>query len=139
MVAVILAVPDDTAVTSPDPLTVAIPAALECQASGLRARTADSAFVTVATSCCVAATSRIAVVGAIAIACGIVSGTVMTTVFDVTAGLVIVAVTLVEPGATAVTRPELLIVATDGLLECHALTLCAKTTPLVLVTTAAIC
>jgi hypothetical protein len=118
IVAVIVAVPGATAVTSPVALTVATPGALDVQLAGPRpARVAPPASRAVAVSCWVAPTATVAGVGVTAtLATGAGAGCA-TEIVAVPVTVPSAAVIVAVPAATAVTRPVALTVATPGALD----------------------
>jgi hypothetical protein len=105
LVAVMVADPVATAVTSPEPFTDATPAALDVHVIARPVTTAPAASRKVAVNCCVCPTVGAAVVGVtatVATGAGGAAGTVMVAV-PVRPSLV--AVIVAVPAATAVTSP----------------------------------
>jgi len=113
--AVMVVVPAATAVARPLLLIVATPVLDELQVTcAVISRLVPSEYVQVAVSCWVLPTTLFAVAGAIAIESKV---TVVTVRVVVSVTVPLVAVMVVVPAATAVTRPLLSTVATDGLDE----------------------
>ena len=113
--AVMVVVPAATAVAMPLLLIVATPVLDEFQVTcAVISRLVPSEYVQVAVSCWVLPTTLLAVAGVIAMESSV---TVVTVRVVVSVTVPLVAVMVVVPAATAVTRPLLSTVATDGLDE----------------------
>jgi len=116
-VAVMVAVPMPTAVTSPVGVTVATAGAEEMKVEvDVRLAVEESLYVPVTVSCCVPARLSVFVPGVTAIetSVGMSADTVMCVVAVKPA---VVAVTVAAPSVNAVTTPALLTDTTDGALE----------------------
>ena len=117
VVAVTVAEPTVTPVTTPEVLTVAIPGLLETQVTVLFVAFAGA---TVAVSVAVPPTVTVAVGGVtLTPVTGTLMGVTVTTEEEVKPPLCVVAVTVAEPKATPVTTPDELTVTIAGLLEAH--------------------
>ena len=122
LVAVIVAVPWATAVTTPVTLTVATAVLLDVHVMVRPESTLPFASVVVAVSVVVCVGTNVAVDGVtVTVLTGAGAGA-LTVMADVPVLPSLVAVIVAEPGATAVTTPVVLTVATAGLLELHVIT-----------------
>jgi hypothetical protein len=128
--------PTATPVTRPFPSTVATAVLLEDQVTVRPLRTLLLRSLRVAVSCCVTVTARLAVAG---VTVTVLTGASVTVIEDVPVFVSLVAVTVVAPAPTAVTRPPPSTVAADGLLEVHVTTRPASTAPLASLVTAVSC
>jgi hypothetical protein len=113
-VALIVAEPGATAVTTPVVETVATRLLLDVQLTGRSVTAVPLASVTVADSAAVCPTCRLAVAGCTVT---LATGTGVTVMAALALLPSLVALIVVEPGATAVTTPVELTVAEAGLLE----------------------
>src|SRR5207249_3930673 len=113
LVAVMVAEPAATPVTSPLPFTVATPVLLLAQVTTRPVRTAPPASFGVAESCTVCPTCTL---GAAGLTVTDATGTFVTVSAEVPFTPSLVAVIVAEPAATPVTRPLLFTVATPVLL-----------------------
>jgi hypothetical protein len=118
-VAVMVAEPADTPVTTPVALTVATPGALELHVMTRPVRMLLLASFNVGTSVVVAPTVMLAVKGAMIT---LATGAFATVTTAVALWLSLVAVMVAEPADMPVTTPVELTVATVGALELHAIT-----------------
>jgi hypothetical protein len=119
LVAVIVAVPGATAVTSPEVETVLMPVLLELQVTIRPVRMLLFASRVVAESWAVEPTNRLAVDGdTVTDATGTEAGA-LTVIADVPVFVSLVAVIVAVPAATAVTRPDAETVLIPVLLELH--------------------
>jgi hypothetical protein len=116
LVAVIVVVPGPAAVTSPFPSTVATPGLLDTQVTTRPVSTLPFASFVTAVSCCVGVipTTRLAEVG---VTVTELTGAMATVMDDVPVFVSLVAVIVVAPAATAVTKPFASTVAAAGLLD----------------------
>jgi hypothetical protein len=126
LLAVIVAVPAVTAVTIPVGLTVAMLVALEVQLMVRPVNTLPPASRVVAPSCAVPPGCKVTVVG---LTVTVATGTAVTVKLEVPVRPSLVAVMVTDPGATPVTRPLELTVASPGLLEDQAIARPVSTFP----------
>jgi hypothetical protein len=121
LVAVIVVVPAPTAVTRPFPSTVAIAGLLDTQVTGRPVRTLLFTSLVTALSSCVGVipSTKLAEAG---VTVTVLTGAIVTVIDDVPVFVSLVAVIVVLPAATAVTRPFASTVAAAELLEVHVTT-----------------
>ena len=121
LVAVIVVAPAPTAVTRPFASTVAAAVLLEVHVTTRPVSTLPFASLVTAVSCCVGVipSTRLAEAG---VTVTVLTGASVTVIEDVPVFVSLVAVIVVAPAATAVTRPFASTVAAAGLLEVHVTT-----------------
>ena len=118
LVAVIVVTPAATAVTKPFASTVAAAALLEVQVTSRPVSTLPIASFVAAVNCCVGDTPKTKLAEA-GLTVTVSTGASVTVIEDVPVFVSLVAVIVVAPAATTVTRPFPSTVAAAGLLEVH--------------------